>query len=56
MKYGLRIVETSRPLTSQGGVKETEIVDDRQITHLICVRRKHLLYDFFLGGCFEPFI
>ena len=24
-------------------------VDDRQITHLICVRLKHLLYDF-LGG------
>ena len=23
--------------------------DDRQITHLICVRLKHLLYDF-LGG------
>ena len=25
------------------------IVDDRQITHLICVRLKHLLYDFFGG-------
>ena len=24
-------------------------LDDRQITHLICVRLKHLLYDF-LGG------
>ena len=24
-------------------------IDDRQITHLICVRLKHLLYDF-LGG------
>ena len=25
-------------------------LDDRQITHLICVRLKHLLYDI-LGGC-----
>ena len=24
-------------------------VDERQITHLICVRLKHLLYDFFRG-------
>ena len=24
-------------------------VDDRQITHLICVRLKHLLYDYFRG-------
>ena len=29
--------------------------DDRQITHLICVRLKHLLNDFF-RGCFGPFI
>ena len=25
-------------------------LDDRQITHLICVRLKHFLYDFFTGG------
>ena len=30
-------------------------IDDRQITHLICVRLKHLLYDFF-RGCFGPSI
>ena len=24
-------------------------IDDRQITHLICVRLRHLLYDFFGG-------
>ena len=29
------------------GLQQT--LDDRQITHLICVRLKHLLYDF-LGG------
>ena len=29
-------------------------IDDRQITHLICVRLKHLLYDLF-RGCFGPF-
>ena len=28
-------------------------VDDRQTTHLICVRLEHLLYDF-LRGCFGP--
>ena len=28
-------------------------LDDHQITHLICVRLKLLLYDF-LGGCFGP--
>ena len=28
-------------------------LEDRQITHLICVRLKHLQYDF-LGGCFGP--
>ena len=28
---------------------QTQLEDDRQITHLICVRLKHLLYDF-LGG------
>ena len=30
-------------------------LNDRQITHPICVRLRHLLYDFF-RGCFEPFI
>ena len=34
-------------------VKATILVDDRQITHLICVRLKHLLYDF-LGGVLGP--
>ena len=28
------------------------ILDDRQITHLICDRLKHLLYDFFGGRGF----
>ena len=28
---------------------------DRQITHLICVRLRHLLYDFFMA-CFGPVI
>ena len=28
-------------------------LDDRQIAHLICVRLKHFLYDFF-GGCLRP--
>ena len=32
-----------------------ELLDDRQITHLICVRLRHLLYDSF-RGCFGPFI
>ena len=30
------------------------LLDDRQITHLICVRLRHLLYDF-SRGCFGPF-
>ena len=30
-----------------------KVIDDRQITHLICVRLKHFLYDFF-RGCFGP--
>ena len=30
-------------------------LDDRQITHLICVRQGHVLYDCF-RGCFGPFI
>ena len=30
-------------------VRSKFYLDDRQITHLICVRLKHLLYDF-LGG------
>ena len=32
-----------------------ENIDDCQITHLICVRLRRLLYDFF-RGCFGPFI
>ena len=32
-----------------------ESLDDRQITHLISFRIKHLLYDFF-RGCFGRFI
>ena len=31
------------------GVKSESVLDDRQITHLICVCLKHLLKDF-LGG------
>ena len=32
---------------------ECRELDDRQITHLICVRLRHLLHDFiFLGGVF----
>ena len=34
-------------------VKNLLPLDDRQITHLICVRLKHLLYDF-SRGCFGP--
>ena len=30
-------------------------IDDRRITHLICVRLRHLLYDF-LGGALGPFL
>ena len=30
-------------------------VDDRHITHLICVHLRHLLYDFF-RACFGPFL
>ena len=30
-------------------------IDDRQITHLVCVRLKHLQNDFF-RACFGPFI
>ena len=30
-------------------------LDDRQMTHLICVRLRHLLYDFF-RECFGPSI
>ena len=29
---------------------EERFIDDRQITHLICVRLRHLLYDLFWGG------
>ena len=36
-------------------IASLSMIDDRQITHLICVRLKHLLYDFF-RGCFGPFI
>ena len=31
------------------------LLDERQITHLICARLKYDLYDF-LRGCFGPFI
>ena len=30
-------------------VGKTERIDDRRITHLVCVRLKHLLYDFWGG-------
>ena len=32
-----------------GGNRSKKLLDDRQITHLICVRLKHLLYDFLEG-------
>ena len=32
-----------------GGTQWPEGLDDRQITHLICVRLRHLLYDSFRG-------
>ena len=32
-----------------GAVAEIVSLDDRQITHLICVRLNHLLYDFLRG-------
>ena len=35
--------------------KPRSLLDDRQFTHLICVRLRHLLYDFFRGR-FGPFI
>ena len=38
-----------RPKTSSLGWIFVLILDDRQITHLSCVRLRHLLYDF-LGG------
>ena len=31
------------------------LLDDRQITHLICVCLRHMPYDFF-RGCFGPFV
>ena len=30
-------------------LRHFDYLDDRQITHLICVRLRHLLYDFFWG-------
>ena len=36
-------------------LRTLRIFDDRQITHLIRVRLRHVLYDFF-RGCFGHFI
>ena len=38
-----------RVLRRQKGAVSQSTIDDRQITHLICVRLKHLLYDFLRG-------
>ena len=38
---------------AKGVSGESNVLDDRQITHLICVRLRHLLYDFF-RGCLGP--
>ena len=43
----------SSTLTLRAPQPRKAYIDDRQITHLICVRLKHLLYDFF-RGCFGP--
>ena len=39
--------------TGRKGSQALPSLDDRQITHLICVCLRHLLYDF-LRGCFGP--
>ena len=41
------------PICDPGFLEYPDLSDDRQITHLICVRLRHLLYDFF-RGCFGP--
>ena len=48
-----RIVLSNHALVN--AIFEAPKLDDRQITHLICVRLRHLLYDF-LRGCFGPFM
>ena len=40
-------VGATQPL--KGMLQETEVLDDRQITHLIRVHLKHVLYDFLEG-------
>ena len=40
--------ECARSFLCSKSAKATQ-VDDDQITHLVCVRLKHLLYDFFRG-------
>ena len=38
---------SSRPKRSYQSVPKERRIDDSQITRLICVRLRHLLYDFF---------
>ena len=45
------VFSLSCPRGFQGSAK----IDDRQITRLICVRLRHLLYDFF-RGVFGPLL
>ena len=65
-RFGLRAKDAraENPLVNNGVQQNAETacvlgcvlktLDDRQITHLICVRLRHLLYDFF-GGVFCAF-
>ena len=39
----------SHPLPISPLLQTPEFLGDRQIIHLICVRLKHLLYDYFMG-------
>ena len=44
------MLSTPLQIDIQGALKQGfSRLDDRQIAHLVCVRLKHLLYDFF--GC-----
>ena len=47
--FGTRLGSSSLSLS-----ESLSLVDDHQITHLICVRLKHVLYDFW-GGVWASF-
>ena len=57
--FFLRVRLHAADLPFVAGVKahlpKPPFLDDRQITHLTCIRLRHLLYDFFRGG-FGPLI